>query len=146
MKDRYVEPTVLYPSTWDDPALQQEIFGPVLPVLPYSDLKEVVGIIKTKQKSLAAYIFSQNQDNIDYVMGSLSFGGGCVNQCNIHSWIDSLPFGGVGLSGMGKYYGRAGFEALSNRKAMLIGNADQELDIFPPYADKDIAKNMGVFR
>lgn len=142
---RYVEPTVLYPSTWDDPALQQEVFGPVLPVLPYLDLKEIVGIMKRKPKSLAAYIFSKNQANIDYVLGSLSFGGGCVNQTNLHCWIDSLPFGGVGYSGMGKYYGKAGFDALSNTKVLLIGNPDLELDVFPPYAGKDIARNLSVF-
>ncbi|WP_234003435.1 aldehyde dehydrogenase family protein [Stenotrophomonas sp. MYb57] len=142
---RYVEPTVLYPSAWDDPAMQQEVFGPVLPVLPYSDLKEIVGIMKRKPKSLAAYIFSKNQANIDYVLGSLSFGGGCVNQTNLHCWIDALPFGGVGYSGMGKYYGKAGFDALSNTKAMLIGNPDFELDVFPPYAGKDIASSLSVF-
>ena len=145
IKARYVEPTVLYPSTWDDPALQQEVFGPVLPVMPYMDLKEIVDIIKRKPKSLAAYIFSKNQATIDYVLGSLSFGGGCVNQTNLHCWIDSLPFGGVGYSGMGKYYGKAGFDALSNTKAMLVGNPDMLLDVFPPYAGKDIAANLDVF-
>jgi aldehyde dehydrogenase (NAD+) len=145
IKARYVEPTVLYPSTWDDPALQQEVFGPVLPVMSYGDLKEVVGVIKRKPKSLAAYIFSKNRQAIDFVLGSLSFGGGCVNQTNLHCWIDSLPFGGVGYSGMGKYYGKAGFDALSNTKAMLIGNPDLELDVFPPYAGKDIARNLSVF-
>ncbi|MGK6341917.1 aldehyde dehydrogenase family protein [Chryseobacterium sp. DT-3] len=145
IKDRYVEPTILYPSTWEDPALQQEIFDPVLPVMVYSDFKEIVDIIKRKPKSLAAYIFSKNQENIDYFLNSVSFGGGCINQTNLHCWIDSLPFGGVGYSGMGKYYGKAGFDALSNTKAMLIGNPDLELDVFPPYADKDIAKNLSVF-
>lgn len=142
---RYVEPTILYPSTWDDPALRQEVFGPVLPVMPYQDLKQIVDIMKRKPKPLAAYIFSRNQQNIDYVLGSLSFGGGCVNQTNLHCWIDSLPFGGVGYSGMGKYYGKAGFDALSNTKALLLGNPDLELDVFPPYAGKDIAKNLSVF-
>lgn len=142
---RYVEPTILYPSTWGDPALQQEVFGPVLPVMPYRDLKEIVGIMKRKPKPLAAYLFSKNQANIDYVLGSLSFGGGCINQTNLHCWIDSLPFGGVGFSGMGKYYGKAGFEALSNTKSVLIGNPDLELDVFPPYAGKDLAKNLGMF-
>lgn len=145
IKTRYVEPTVLYPSAWDDPALQQEVFGPVLPVMPYGDLKATIDTIKQKPKSLAAYIFSKNQQNIDYVLGSLSFGGGCVNQTNLHCWIDSLPFGGVGYSGMGKYYGKAGFDALSNTKAMLIGNPDRELDVFPPYADKDIGKSLSMF-
>jgi len=145
IKARYVEPTILYPSTWEDPALQQEIFGPVLPVIVYPDFKEMVDIIKRKPKSLAAYIFSKNQKNIDYFLNSVSFGGGCINQTNLHCWIDSLPFGGVGYSGMGKYYGKAGFDALSNTKAMLIGNPDLELDVFPPYANKDIAKNLSIF-
>ncbi|CAB5154848.1 putative coniferyl aldehyde dehydrogenase [Burkholderia cenocepacia] len=142
---RYVEPTVLYPSTWDDPAMQQEVFGPVLPVLPYRDLREIVGIMKRKPKPLACYVFSKRQASIDCVLNSLSFGGGCVNQTNLHCWIDSLPFGGVGNSGMGKYYGKAGFDALSNTKAMLIGNPDAMLDVFPPYAGKDIGKMLGVF-
>ncbi|MDP9956570.1 aldehyde dehydrogenase (NAD+) [Epilithonimonas hungarica] len=145
IKDRYVEPTILYPSTWDDPAMQQEIFGPVFPILVYNDLKEIVEIIKRKPKSLAAYFFSKDQSNIDYFLNSVSFGGGCINQTNLHCWIDSLPFGGVGYAGMGKYYGKAGFDALSNTKAMLIGNPDLELDVFPPYAGKDIAKNLSVF-
>lgn len=142
---RYVEPTILYPSDWDDPALQQEVFGPVLPVMPYRDLRNVVDVIKRKPKSLAAYIFSKDQQSIDYVIGSVSFGGGCVNQANLHCWIDSLPFGGVGYSGMGKYYGRAGFDALSNTKAMLVGNPDLALDVFPPYAGKDIAGSLSLF-
>ena len=145
IKARYVEPTVLYPSTWEDPALQQEIFGPVLPVMVYSDIKEVSNIIKRKPKSLAAYIFSKNQANIDYFLNAVSFGGGCINQTNLHCWIDSLPFGGVGYAGMGKYYGKAGFDALSNTKAMLVGNPDLELDVFPPYAGKDIASALRLF-
>lgn len=145
VKSRYVEPTILYPSTWEDPAMQQEIFGPVFPILVYNDLKEIVEIIKRKPKSLAAYFFSKNRQNIDYFLNSVSFGGGCINQTNLHCWIDSLPFGGVGYAGMGKYYGKAGFDALSNTKAMLIGNPDLELDVFPPYAGKDIAKNLSVF-
>jgi aldehyde dehydrogenase (NAD+) len=143
--DRYVEPTILFPSTWDDPALQQEIFGPVLPVMTYRDIREIADVIKRKPKSLAAYIFSKNQATIDYFLQSVSFGGGCVNQTNLHCWIDSLPFGGVGNSGMGKYYGKAGFDALSNTKAMLIGNPDLILDVFPPYVGKDIEKNLALF-
>lgn len=143
--DRYVEPTIMYPVEWSDAVMQQEIFGPILPIMKYNNLKEVVEIIKRKPKSLAAYIFSKNQENVDYFLNSVSFGGGCVNQTNLHCWIDSLPFGGVGTSGMGKYYGKAGFDALSNTKAMLIGNPDLELDVFPPYANKDIAKNLSIF-
>lgn len=142
---RYVEPTVLYPADWGDPALQQEVFGPVLPVLRYTDLEALLPIIKRRPKPLAAYIFSKDQAAIDQILGSLSFGGGCINQTNLHCWIDALPFGGVGNSGMGKYYGKAGFDALSNTKAMLVGNPDLLIDVFPPYAGKDIAKNLSVF-
>lgn len=142
---RYVEPTVLFPSDWNDPALQQEVFGPVLPVIAYDDLGALLKVLKRKPKPLAAYIFSGDEQAIAQVLGSLSFGGGCVNQTNLHCWIDSLPFGGVGNSGIGKYYGKAGFDALSNTKAMLIGNPEVELDVFPPYGGKDIAKNLSVF-
>lgn len=142
---RYVEPTVLYPADWSDPAMQQEVFGPVLPVLRYSDLDTLMSIIKRKPKPLAAYIFSKNQAAIDHILASLPFGGGCVNQTNLHCWIDALPFGGVGNSGIGKYYGKAGFDALSNTKAMLVGNPDLLLDVFPPYAGKDIARNLSIF-
>lgn len=142
---RYVEPTVLYPSTWDDPALQQEIFGPVLPVMPYRELHEVIDTVRRKPKALACYVFSQDQRNIDAVLNGVSFGGGCVNQTMLHCWIGSLPFGGVGYSGMGKYYGQAGFDALSNTKALLIGNPDRPLDVFPPYAGKDVAGSLSAF-
>ncbi|WP_396330179.1 aldehyde dehydrogenase family protein [Burkholderia anthina] len=123
---RYVEPTVLYPSSWGDPAMQQAVFGPVLPVLPYRDLREIVGIMKRKPKPLACYVFSKRQASIDCVLNGLSFGG-------------------VGNSGMGKYDGKAGFDALSNTQSMLIGNPDAVLDVFPPYAGKDIGKMLGVF-
>jgi aldehyde dehydrogenase (NAD+) len=143
--NRYVEPTLLYPSVWDDPALQQEVFGPVLPILPYEDLNELMRVIKRRPRPLAAYIFSKDQTAINCFLQSLSFGGGCINQTNLHCWINSLPFGGVGSSGIGKYYGKYGFDALSNTKAMLIGNPDVELDVFPPYRDKDIAQMLTVF-
>ncbi len=142
---RYVEPTVLYPASWDDPAMQQEIFGPVLPVLVYDDLGSALAQIARKPKPLAAYLFSEHAPTVERFLATLSFGGGCINQTNLHCWIDSLPFGGVGYSGMGKYYGQAGFDALSNRKGILVGRSDAEIDVFPPYAGKDIAANLSVF-
>lgn len=145
IKARYVEPTVLYPSNWSDPALQQEVFGPVLPVMTYRNLSELLNVIKRKPRPLAAYVFSKNSNTVNSVLNSLSFGGGCINQTNLHCWIDSLPFGGVGNSGMGKYYGKAGFDALSNTKAMLFGNPGTAIDVFPPYAGKNIEATLGVF-
>lgn len=143
---RYVEPTVLYPSDWDDPAMRQEVFGPVLPVLPYRDLASLCTRIKQLPKPLAGYVFSRDQRVIDTFLRSVSFGGGCVNQTNLHCWIDDLPFGGVGYAGIGKYYGKAGFDALSNRKGLLIADADRPpVDVFPPYADKDVGALLRVF-
>ncbi|WP_019201835.1 aldehyde dehydrogenase family protein [Tsukamurella sp. 1534] len=143
--DRYVEPTVLYPSDWDDPAMQQEVFGPVLPVLRYSSLDEVIGRIRALPRPLAAYIFSTDEPTIDRVLRSVSFGGGCINQTNLHCWIDALPFGGVGNSGMGKYYGKAGFDALSNTKSLLVGDPDRPIDVFPPYQGKDLTAALSLF-
>ncbi len=143
--DRYVEPTLLYPAGWSDPAMQQEIFGPVLPILRYRDLADVVGRIKTLDKPLAAYVFSRDRAVAERFIHSVSFGGGCVNMTNLHCWVDSLPFGGVGSSGMGKYYGKAGFDALSNLKSMLVSPVDQLLDVFPPYVEKDIEKLLAPF-
>lgn len=145
VEDRYVEPTLLYQAAWDDPATQQEVFGPVLPILRYGDLDEVIDRIKTLDKPLAAYVFSRDHAAIDRFNTSVSFGGGCVNMTNLHCWVGSLPFGGVGSSGMGKYYGKAGFDALSNTKSMLVSPADQVVDVFPPYADKDVGKMLEPF-
>ncbi|WP_175717689.1 aldehyde dehydrogenase family protein [Burkholderia anthina] len=102
------------------------------------------GIVKRKSKPFACSVFSKRQASIDCVLNGLSFGGGCVNQANLHCWIDSFPFGGVGNSGMGKHYGKAGFDALSNTRSMPIGNHDAMLDVFSPYAGKDIGKMPGV--
>lgn len=142
---RYVEPTLLYPSEWSDPAMQQEVFGPVLPILRYDDISTVVQTLKTRDKPLAAYIFSGADAMIERFLQSLSFGGGCVNLTNLHCWVGSRPFGGVGHSGMGKYYGKAGFDALSNAKSLLISPAHRTVDVYPPYADKDIDMMLAPF-
>lgn len=145
VEKRYVEPTLLYPSDWSDPAMQQEVFGPVLPILRYDNLEGLIGTLKTRDKPLAAYIFSRDEVAIERFLHSISFGGGCVNLTNLHCWIGSLPFGGVGTSGMGKYYGKAGFDALSNAKSLLISPADQVVDVYSPYAGKDIDAMLAPF-
>lgn len=143
--DRYVDPTILYPADWGDPALEQEVFGPVLPVLRYADLDDVIRRVQSKERPLAAYVFTRDDAVRDLVLGRLSFGGGCVNQTNIHCWVDSLPFGGVGSSGLGKYYGREGFDALSNKKSILVSDGPGAIDVFPPYAGKDPADLLAPF-
>lgn len=125
--------------------MQQEVFGPVLPILRYGDMGTLIEKLKTRDKPLAAYIFSRDEATIEHFLQSVSFGGGCVNLTNLHCWVGSLPFGGVGNSGIGKYYGKTGFDALSNTKSLLISPADKTVDVYPPYKDKDISAMLAPF-
>src|SRR5271169_3822437 len=105
----YLDPTLVYPVTWDDNVMEDEVFGPILPILTYKSLDEALGRIAATPKPLAGFVFSRDQKVIDRFIGELSFGGGAVNQVNIHLFIESMPFGGTGQSGMGHYYGKHGF-------------------------------------
>jgi aldehyde dehydrogenase (NAD+) len=87
---RYLDPTILYPISWSDKIMQDEIFGPLLPMLPYSDLGKLLAKIKSLPKPLAGYVFSRNQQAIDRVLQSLSFGGGAVNQTNVFLFIETI--------------------------------------------------------
>ena len=132
---RYLDPTVLYPVSWDDPIMEDEIFGPILPILSYRTLGEALGRISTAPPALAAYIFSRSQSAINRFVGELSFGGGAVNQANIHLFIETMPFGGIGPAGMGHYYGKYGFDMLTHAKSMLISPPDAAIEhLFPPYS------------
>jgi aldehyde dehydrogenase (NAD+) len=141
---RYLDPTILYPISWADKIMEDEIFGPILPILVYSDLGKLLDKIKSMPKPLAGYIFSRNQQAIDRVLQSLSFGGGAVNQTNIFLFIESMPYGGVGTSGLGNYYGKYGFDSLTHAKSVLISPPDVAIDhLFPPYTkDKVDALNQ----
>src|SRR5262249_12817750 len=117
---RYVAPTILYPVTWEDEIMEDEIFGPILPILTYTNFDDDLAKIADKSTPLAAFIFSTRQANINRFIAGLSYGGGAVNQVNIQLFIETMPFGGVGSAGMGHYYGRYGFEALTHAKSMLL--------------------------
>jgi len=131
---RYLDPTIVYPVTWDDPIMEDEVFGPILPILSYQTLDEALGRIASTPLPLAAFIFSREQKTIDRFLNELSFGGGAVNQVNIHLFIETMPFGGVGPAGMGHYYGKYGFDMLTHAKSMLISPPDVAIDhLFPPY-------------
>ena len=141
---RYLDPTIVYPVSWDDRIMEDEVFGPILPVLTYRTLDEAFSRIAAGPHPLAAFIFSRNQSTIDRFVGELSFGGGAVNQVNIHLFVESMPFGGVGPAGMGHYYGKYGFDMLTHAKSMLISPPDVAIDhLFPPYtAEKNEALKM----
>jgi aldehyde dehydrogenase (NAD+) len=131
---RYLDPTIVYPVTWDDEIMKDEVFGPILPILTYQTLDDAFGRIAATPHPLAAFVFSRDQKTIDRFIDELSYGGGAVNQVNIHLYIETMPFGGVGPSGMGHYYGKHGFDMLTHAKTMLISPPDVAIDhLFPPY-------------
>lgn len=134
--DLYIEPTILDNATWDSLVMKEEIFGPVLPVLGYDDLPQVISQMKSREKPLATYIFSKDKAAQDLVMHGLPFGGGGINTIGFHAANSHLPFGGVGNSGMGHYHGKWSFETFSHKKGIL----KQELwpnnsFAFPPFKE-----------
>ena len=136
---RYLDPTILYPVTWSDKIMEDEIFRPLLPILTYADLGTLLAKIKSLPKPLAGYVFSRNQRAIDRVLQSLSFGGGAVNQTNVFLFIESMPYGGVGTSGIGNYYGKYGYDSLTHAKSILISPPDVAIDhLFPPYTREKV--------
>lgn len=114
-----IEPTVILDASWDDPVMQEEIFGPVLPVLTFKTLEEVVQKVESGLRPLALYIYSSNKKNINYVTRRVRFGGGCINDCIIHLATSEMGFGGVGESGMGSYHGKVGFETFSHKQSIV---------------------------
>lgn len=119
-KDAFrIEPTVLDKVTWESPVMQEEIFGPLLPVLTFKTIEEAARTVNAKQHPLALYFFSRKKDRIAYMTEHCQFGGGCVNDTIVHLATSNMPFGGVGASGMGGYHGKYGFETFSHRKSIL---------------------------
>jgi aldehyde dehydrogenase (NAD+) len=142
--ERYFAPTILYPALWTDKVMQGEIFGPILPILTYSNLREAITQIKSRPSPLAGYIFSKNQNTIDEFVSGFSFGGGAVNQTNVQVYLDSVPFGGVGESGIGSAGGKYGYDSLTHAKSILISPPDASINhVYPPFTmDKIQALNQ----
>jgi aldehyde dehydrogenase (NAD+) len=125
---------VLADATPDIPAMQEEIFGPVLPVLPVDDVDEAVRFVNERDRPLALYVFSRRAEVARDVIARTSSGGACVNATMFHVAVPTLPFGGVGPSGMGAYHGRAGFETFSHAKSVLTRSTRIDPRIgYPPY-------------
>ena len=133
---RYISPTVLDHVTWDDAVMQEEIFGPILPILTYKNLETAMQTVVEGEKPLSAYLFSNDAKEQELFTEKLSFGGGCINDTLMHLSNDRLPFGGVGNSGIGHYHGKFGFEAFSHQKAILKKSNYLEPELkYPPYSD-----------
>lgn len=132
--ERYLEPTLLCGVKEDSPLMQEEIFGPILPILTFRDLSEPERIIRSQEKPLALYIFSESKAHIDRLLTNTSAGGTCVNTVMVHLVNLELPFGGVGESGMGSYHGFFGFKTMSHERAVLRqGRIDTLRVFYPPY-------------
>ena len=114
-----IEPTVMTDVTWEDAVMQEEIFGPILPVLTYEDLEQAIGIIEARPRPLALYLYTEDKAVADRVLTKCRFGGGCINDCIIHLATSEMPFGGVGESGMGGYHGKFGFEEFSHHRSIV---------------------------
>jgi aldehyde dehydrogenase (NAD+) len=135
--ERYIAPTVLDNVSVVDPVMQEEIFGPILPVIAYTDLTEAIALINSKPKPLALYLFSQNKQLQKRVLQETSSGGVCFNDTMMQFGVSSLPFGGVGDSGIGTYHGKASFDTFSHYKSVLRNSLWLDLNWrYAPYKGK----------
>jgi aldehyde dehydrogenase (NAD+) len=119
LESRHIAPTLMSNVTFEDRIMSEEIFGPVLPVISYTELDPVIAAIKERPKPLSLYLFTKDKQTKEKIFREISFGGGCVNDAVMHFSNDSLPFGGVGESGLGHYHGKAGFTTFSHYKSIL---------------------------
>lgn len=133
---RFIEPTILHNISWEDHIMQEEIFGPILPVISFTNFHQALNDILELEKPLSAYLFTDKEEEKEIFINKLSFGGGCINDVIMHLGNDNLPFGGVGNSGMGNYHGKFGFDTFSHQKAVLDKATWGEPDLkYPPYSE-----------
>lgn len=132
-----IEPTILDGVGWDHASMREEIFGPVLPVLSFYEVREAVQMIRAGQRPLALYLFTKSDSRRRRILRTLSFGGGCINDTIVHLATPHMPFGGVGESGMGSYHGKAGFDTFTHRKSIMRRACLLDLPLrYAPYKKK----------
>src|SRR6266576_2039968 len=142
--DRFIAPTILTNVSPDSPAMQEEIFGPILPVLEVDSVQDVIKFVNARPCPLGLYVFSEDSSVTEQILSSTSSGDADVNDCTLQPTIHDLPFGGVGNSGMGKYHGEWGFRAYSNARGVLSHST--KIDIgglrYPPYDHNRILREI----
>jgi len=144
---RFIEPTLICDVTLDSKIMQEEIFGPILPILTYDSIEEVVPIIRKNRYPLALYLFTDSKKVADFILGSVEFGGGAINNALIHLANSDLPFGGVGNSGMGSYHGKRSFDALSHQKSILKTSTFFDPSLrYAPYTESKLTWARRFFR
>ncbi|GAB3527944.1 aldehyde dehydrogenase [Pontibacter brevis] len=136
-QQRYISPTLLDQVSWEHPVMQEEIFGPILPVLTYRNLQEAIETVNRGENPLALYFFSSSKKKQQMVLRCTQFGGGCINDTVSHLVNPNLPFGGVGGSGMGSYHGKSSYDAFSHQKSVLHRGTWLDLPLrYPPYLNR----------
>ncbi|KAH0621176.1 hypothetical protein JD844_022227, partial [Phrynosoma platyrhinos] len=139
--DRYIAPTVLIDVKESEPVMQEEIFGPVLPIFTVANLDEAIRFINCRERPLAVYAFSSDSKIVNQVLTCTSSGGFCGNDILMHTTLNSLPFGGIGCSGIGKYHGKFSFDTFTHYRASLLrcmGLEAINTVRYPPYADRNL--------
>lgn len=137
MEERYIAPTILKDIDSTNESMKDEIFGPILPVIKYTNLDDIKTYLKKYKNPLALYVFTENKKFGEYIVKNFSFGGGCINDTISHVASKSLPFGGVGTSGMGRYHGKSSFDCFTYEKAIVKKSTKIELKlVFPPYKNR----------
>ena len=124
-----IEPTVLPEADFEDEIMKEEIFGPLLPIIEYDDIKKLIRTIKEREKPLACYVFTKDEKIARHIIKSISYGGGCVNDVVLHVSNHYMPFGGVGNSGIGSYHGKYGFDTFSHKKSVVWNETILDLPI-----------------
>ncbi len=131
-----IAPTILDHISWNSTIMQEEIFGPILPVLEFNRLEEIIPQINARPKSLALYYFTTSKANERKIIRHISYGGGCINDTVMHLASTSMPFGGVGESGMGRYHGKDSFDTFTHKKSVLKKSLRVDIPLrYPPYKD-----------
>lgn len=133
----FIHPTIVTDVTWQSPSMEEELFGPILPIMTFDHLPTAVREVRQLAKPLAAYLFSEDEPTIQHFLTELPFGGGCINDTITHIGNPHLPFGGVGPSGVKSYHGKASFENFTHPKSIMRKSNKLAIDlIYPPYKDK----------
>lgn len=136
-EQRYISPTIIRDVTMDDSVMEDEIFGPILPVIKYKDMEDLKYYISKHKNPLALYVFSEDEKFSEDVITRFSFGGGCINDTISHVASTYLPFGGIGTSGMGNYHGKASFDTFTHTKSIVKKSTKIDLKlVFPPYKER----------
>ncbi len=136
-EEKYIEPTLVDGVSWESSIMQDEIFGPILPLLTFENLDEIIRIINERHVPLSVYYFSENRKKQKRVIKDVEFGGGCINDTVLHITNPHLPFGGKGNSGIGKYHGKSSFETFSHKKSVIRKSTFIDIPLkYPPYDGK----------